>query len=415
MVYPLQNIGGSLIGNVLASALFGVITIQTRLYFARFPADLLWIKTMVAFFWVAQFVDVALTSRGVYWRAIQEYNGQLSQIPQSTWNVDHWGIDVPVAAVFVQTFFLYRLWTLSRQRLYSLVVSGLIIANAILGLYSASYVYVSNGTRAVPYKMLVEYASISVGIDVALTFGVTLALRKHCTGFHQTDRILNWIIFYGVATGALTSCFAMVMLLCTVTGHRKVLSVTMVPYGGVYITSALAHLHSRSALRTQLAGELRLTTNALSSLKTSSLPKPSQPSTGRPVLDERGDGSQLGGSPLTVIMEATAPSRPPSALNPSDLPNNVIGLDDIVEVAAEGAHGIAAPSSSPTPTSSFQLSGATPNTEPGYHPRPSGSEATAVRRPPSFNPSELFSKRRRRSRSHEFWTSTPMPRVWESV
>ncbi|KAF8309642.1 hypothetical protein DL93DRAFT_2085350 [Clavulina sp. PMI_390] len=96
-------------------------------------------------------------------------------------------------------------------------------------------VYSSKGKKLTPYPAVMAYSTASVFIDILLSVGVIKALKQHRTGFLQwlsqitssketsaltsnsccrTDRALNRIILYGVATGALTSIFAIVIMLC---------------------------------------------------------------------------------------------------------------------------------------------------------------------------------------------------------
>ncbi|KAF8309643.1 hypothetical protein DL93DRAFT_2085352, partial [Clavulina sp. PMI_390] len=77
-----RPLGMTLIGNMLASVLFGVITVQTKSYFSRFPQDSRWVKGMVAFLWLSQGLQVILTLRGVHWQAIRRRADPLLSGPQ---------------------------------------------------------------------------------------------------------------------------------------------------------------------------------------------------------------------------------------------------------------------------------------------------------------------------------------------
>ncbi|KAF8315059.1 hypothetical protein DL93DRAFT_967629 [Clavulina sp. PMI_390] len=46
---PNPHLGCFFIGNLLSSSLFGLITVQAHRYYAKFPKDPWWIKTLVAF------------------------------------------------------------------------------------------------------------------------------------------------------------------------------------------------------------------------------------------------------------------------------------------------------------------------------------------------------------------------------
>ncbi|KAF8309637.1 hypothetical protein DL93DRAFT_2230769 [Clavulina sp. PMI_390] len=425
--HPIPSLGTSLIGNILASTLFGIITVQTVLYFNRFSTDPRWIKAMVTFYWVAESVQAMLTSRGLYRNAMFHYTVPPPRYTPNPWDLNYWGIHVSVASIAVQTFFSYRLWTLSRHRVYNLVVSSLIIGNGMLGIHNTAGVYASHGKQPVPLRKLIVFTSLSVTIDLALTLGVTMALRKHRTGFLQTDRILNWINLYGVATGALTSCFALVLLFCTVTGRRKDFLVAAVPLGGIYITSALAHLHSRSALRAQLSGELRLPTNTPQSFEMHSPPgrrpcSDTQPcstntdSSSLPSLTKAGSTNYW--APRRALTDAMPSSSSPLPPMPSVLSHlDTVGASQAVETTGQQLldtlqslepETARLPDTERTPIRSPNPGSSAFTLYSGIHPSISPTAmADIVRRPPSFNPTELFTQRRRLS-SRNFAQPTPV-------
>ncbi|KAF8309641.1 hypothetical protein DL93DRAFT_2230773 [Clavulina sp. PMI_390] len=263
-------LGTTMIGHILASILWGVTTVQSTLYFSRFRRDSRWIATMVVCLWLSQCAEVVLTTRGLYRLVIVRPGASSLHGPPAIWykwDYYSWGLQFPLASITVQTFFLYRLWTLTKYRTLNFVTTALVFGNGAFSLGTTLRVYATNGTKLIKLPLIIGYNTVSVFIDILLAGSVAWALKKHRTGFIQTDRVLNQIILYGVATGALTSLFALFILLCAALGQRAILRIATVPLGGVYIVCALAHLHSRAGLRTRLTGEFRFPTGGLSSFR----------------------------------------------------------------------------------------------------------------------------------------------------
>ncbi|KAF8310601.1 hypothetical protein DL93DRAFT_2169642 [Clavulina sp. PMI_390] len=262
-----------LIGVILSSILFGMVSIQTRLYWKRFPNDLWVMKTMVAFLWAAQLAEVGIASSAIY-EQINEYRRRATT-PHSVkssngetlqWEIQYWSTHLVITAFVVQAFFAYRLWALSRHRIYAFVIGLLIVVNMGLGVGEAKNNYQrASGEGALKsphhFQMIIALTALSAGTNLALAVGVVITLRKQRTGFVQTDRIVNWIILYGIASGVVTSIFAIAILIATMLGDGDTVVGAGVPFGGVYIASAFAHLHSRTTLRSHLVGEHCLRVN----------------------------------------------------------------------------------------------------------------------------------------------------------
>ncbi|KAF8310603.1 hypothetical protein DL93DRAFT_2099372 [Clavulina sp. PMI_390] len=110
------------------------------------------------------------------------------------------------------------------------------------------------------FPEVVAVGLFSVLTDTALACGVIMTLRKQRPGFIQTERAM--IILYVVESGIATSIFSIVILIANMTGNSLDVVGAGVPFGGVYILSILAHLHSRTGIRARLANEHRIRASA---------------------------------------------------------------------------------------------------------------------------------------------------------
>ncbi|KAF8310602.1 hypothetical protein DL93DRAFT_2230225 [Clavulina sp. PMI_390] len=264
---PSPILGSFLIGVVLSSILFGAVSVQAKLYLKRFPNDSWVVKAMVIFLWLAQLVEVGIASGAVYgqtdaYRQHAETSRFVRESQRGTieWETQYWSTHLIITAFVVQSFFAYRLWALSRHWMYTGVMGVLILVNIGLGIVEVKNNYVrapNGGALDSPhhFQRIIALTTLSAVTDLALAVGVVLTLRKQRTGFLQTDRVVNWIILYGIASGMATTVFAIAILIATLIGDGDNIVGAGVPFGGVYIASTFAHLHSRTALRSRLVGE----------------------------------------------------------------------------------------------------------------------------------------------------------------
>ncbi|KAF8321543.1 hypothetical protein DL93DRAFT_2163160 [Clavulina sp. PMI_390] len=266
---PPPILGSFFIGNILSSVLFGAITVQTWVYLNRFRKDSWVMKTMVWFLWLAQFAEVAISTRAVYRQTIKHLVTPPPPVAELAnndleWDAQYWSTHLIVASFIVQSFFAYRLWALSRYRIYVATIALLISTSFAVAVDDNKNTYALDDITpdaAHHSDKVFTVTSLSVVIDLAIAFGVTDTMRRQRTGFIQTDRVLNWIILYGIASGVLTSIFAIGILAANALGDGPKSLGVGAPYGGIYIASALANLNSRAGLRSQLAGENRLPTD----------------------------------------------------------------------------------------------------------------------------------------------------------
>ncbi|KAF8310580.1 hypothetical protein DL93DRAFT_2230206 [Clavulina sp. PMI_390] len=441
MAAPHEPVFSSLfVGNIFSSILFGGITVQTKLYFARFPNDSRAVKVMVALLWVLQLLQVVIATQDLY-RQIIEHNWSRSPDASNRtnlrpqWQTQYWATHLLAAAIIVECFYAYRLWILSRRRAYTAVISSMILFNAgelthrtntartqfqqaesppnlstALGFDVCRTNFLIGSrvpTSPRPFAELITLVSSTVVVDLAIAFGVTITMRKHHTGFLQTDRVVNWVTLYGVASGVMTSIFAITMLIFYIIGDdRHTVGVGGI-FGASYIVSALAHLHSRTRLRSRLAAELprHLDKGVTPSSEIISTHHVSQPQEKRTILPSNNHPST---------------SYPVSMTDPGIEMNDFQSSMDIVRVTRTIETTIDADARSPSGSGSHrnhQLRISTLHRNPEgpadpsvpSRPLPSLQVSTKVCNPlpPRFSPTELFAKGRQRSETNSFLPPSP--------
>ncbi|KAF8316107.1 hypothetical protein DL93DRAFT_2227022 [Clavulina sp. PMI_390] len=183
-----RSLASYVFGAWSSSFLFGVISVQTHLYYQKFPKDPPYAQLLVGLLWVMQGVEVGISSYAVY-RTFASAGGALQLLVQP-WYLSYYGTHGVLVAGFVQSFFALRYW-------------------------------------------------------------IAFEMQKRRTGFIRTDSVLNHIALYGVATGAVTATVVTIqLLLFTAANMLEPILFFGMPLGGIYIATFLANLHTRSSLRT---------------------------------------------------------------------------------------------------------------------------------------------------------------------
>ncbi|KAF8883645.1 hypothetical protein CPB84DRAFT_1789931 [Gymnopilus junonius] len=120
--------GPQIIGTLINWALYGVLSVQTYVYYLNFPDDNIWNKLLVYGSYIVEVVQTAMTAADLcFWFA--SGFGNMNHLG----NVNISPVDTPILcgiiAAVVQCFFAYRIYNLRRSLLW---VSVLIVLTSIV-------------------------------------------------------------------------------------------------------------------------------------------------------------------------------------------------------------------------------------------------------------------------------------------
>ncbi|KAF9507060.1 hypothetical protein BS47DRAFT_349825 [Hydnum rufescens UP504] len=112
-----EILAGTFFGNLLTALGFGILTIQTSNYYHAFPKDGRPVKLAVAFLWISGAVQLlvfpfACCTWSVYWWFVINFRNRLA-LERGSWEFGIFPINVACSSVIVQTFFMYRVYSLS--------------------------------------------------------------------------------------------------------------------------------------------------------------------------------------------------------------------------------------------------------------------------------------------------------------
>ncbi|KAF5374626.1 hypothetical protein D9615_008978 [Tricholomella constricta] len=215
------TLGPMLLGFVLATMLFGVesvqgMDIQVYMYFRDFATDPKPVKLFVTLIWMIELAHQLSSTHAAFWMLIINFgNARLFHIAMP----GSFKLSILLAstvALLVQSFFCYRLWKTTNKTIICIILELLVIARftatAVVGV--GAFMMKSLVTYIYEYNM--HFTAIWVGgacIDILMAMFLSYDLRKRRSGFARTSRLIDRIIVWCVATGLLTSLYAMTMVI----------------------------------------------------------------------------------------------------------------------------------------------------------------------------------------------------------
>ncbi|KAG8221661.1 hypothetical protein J3R82DRAFT_1945 [Butyriboletus roseoflavus] len=107
-----NTLGALLIGSFFASAFWGITSVQTYIYYERYPNDRLALKLVVATLWVLDTFDACLTSHIVYHYLVTNYMNPMS-ITTPVWTMIMHTAVTTITDVLIRSMFSKRVWALS--------------------------------------------------------------------------------------------------------------------------------------------------------------------------------------------------------------------------------------------------------------------------------------------------------------
>ncbi|KAJ7052236.1 hypothetical protein C8F01DRAFT_1376124 [Mycena amicta] len=251
---PNSTLGAMLIGTLVGAVLFGVATMQTYVYWTRFPDDHCAIKATVCFIWLAEAINVGLISHTLYTFLVLDYGHPERLLQRPPRSIIGYAFMTPIIAVTVQVFFSYRIYVLSKSRIIPFLAYMLSFVRFAFG---TALLAVSLGVSSVNefvtkwHWLGLTLWSLSAAEDVLITATLVYLLMQQRRGVHKsTTAFLNKIIMWTVETGLLTcSCsLVTVFLFHTMPSNFIWLSFSIIE-ARMFSNSLLASLNSRSILR----------------------------------------------------------------------------------------------------------------------------------------------------------------------
>jgi hypothetical protein len=242
-------------GTLFAMLLYGIICLQSHLYFQHYPKDPWFMKSVVGVIWLLETIQIVLS---IYYMDV--YLIVNFDFPQAL-TFCEWSLSV--AAIFgfvigwmVNLFFVSRIWLLSKNLWVTCFIGALATIRAAFGITVCYYTFpypswLDFRTHAYPY--ILAGLSLGVVVDCLITLAVSRQLIKGRTGISDTDVLLKRLLGYTLNTGFITSLFAIIEIITFVTSPHTLVFLSFVfVQNKLYANCLLATLNARNDLRARL-------------------------------------------------------------------------------------------------------------------------------------------------------------------
>ncbi|THU89708.1 hypothetical protein K435DRAFT_283215 [Dendrothele bispora CBS 962.96] len=250
---PNLMIGPLILGNTLSSVLFGILTLQTYLYYGNFPNDPRRNKIAVAAVWILECGHFICTFVETWIDAVTHF-GEITiyfLIPRVL------AVSLLIAGLVLSIFtlmFADRIYRMSNNK-YIFVF--LCIASAVRLLAStANYIAIWRSEDILEYLDRWNWAipaQLGLGLltDLVITLSLVIYLKKqNRTMNHSTMRIVDTLVWWSIESGCSTVVLGIATLLTMIyLPHTYIWISMLLIITRVYSNVLLASLNGRAKLR----------------------------------------------------------------------------------------------------------------------------------------------------------------------
>ncbi|KZV66369.1 hypothetical protein PENSPDRAFT_612761 [Peniophora sp. CONT] len=245
------TLGAMHIGVSSAGFLFGLTTAQAVYYYTHYQRDPWYFKLLVGWtVFLDLFHQICIEHNG-YMYEIVNWDNPLALL-EAWWSLRAGVFTLGLITFTVQSFYVWRIWQLSKGYYFPAFVSLLALATFCTTMYWFKVVL---GLKNLSEIVGVQYLQTTVnalagGTDIVIALCMVWYLRHRRTGFEKTDGILGRLMVLCVNTGALTSITAIwVIISSSVWPQTQIYILFYYFLARFYSNSLLATLNIRNAIR----------------------------------------------------------------------------------------------------------------------------------------------------------------------
>lgn len=248
--------GPMLVGAFLNAILYGVMLVQTVIYYQTYKKDSTWMRNFVMFLFVAETLNTGFDLGILYEPLILKYG-----TPAATTFLPLLLPTDPLLTVIISTpiqiFIAHRIKIISRATWLAAVICALAIVSLGGGVWlSVTVVHVRRYARKpdLHWPALVWLLASAIA-DVTITVSLAFNLARRKTGFSGTDDAINRIIRLTIQTGFITAVFATLDVVCFLAlPHTTINFIWDFALSKLYTNALLSTLNARSGWNTLANG-----------------------------------------------------------------------------------------------------------------------------------------------------------------
>jgi len=241
-----------LLGTSFAMLLYGVLSMQTYLYFQRYRNDSTIIRAVVGSIWIMETLYAALSCHFVQHYFVTHFADPFA-LEKIEWSLALVAVLGMIIGLTANMFFIWRIWLLSKRRWIPICAAMLAVTRAVLGIYVSCLGFPYNTWASFlphAYGCLLAGLAIEVVVNSIITVAVSYELLHGRSGMQQTDAVVTRLLIYTVNTGAMTSFVAIAEIITFVAlPHTVVFLAFVFVQSKLYANCLLATLNARKAMR----------------------------------------------------------------------------------------------------------------------------------------------------------------------
>lgn len=251
-----NTIGALQIGVIFAIFLFGIITLQTYLYFRRFSASDPWmLKALVGVVWILELLHTIGICYELYHSTITLF-GQ----PQRLFRFPILGGITLVGGLITlitQCFFSLRVWR-ALPNPYSYIgvfCMAIAVAHWVGSIVLSARLLIAPTMGAFKWYWLVTCLLVaSVVVDLIITVSMLYYLiNQRKNALKRVARLLDQLVAYTIRTGVLTSIIALGVAICFQVMSSNLIWLALYTFlAKLYSNSLLSALNERQHLRRRM-------------------------------------------------------------------------------------------------------------------------------------------------------------------
>ncbi|KAJ7175970.1 hypothetical protein C8R46DRAFT_1189106, partial [Mycena filopes] len=240
--------GPMFLGFAVNCVLYGLMILQTHVYFINNSKDPAWMRIFVLCIFCLDTLNTVFDFVYLYQSLIIHFNDP-SYLQNATWVFATDPALTALIAFLVQGFFAWRVKVLTNNDPYLyLIIVGCAIAGLFAGIATTVYAFIVPAfiKFQIAKPFVVVWLASDVLADGAITVILSLHLRRRKTGFKSTNLLVDRIIRMTVHTGLITSVCAtldLILYLANPTGLHLIFNF---PLGKLYTNSLISSLNHRS-------------------------------------------------------------------------------------------------------------------------------------------------------------------------
>uniref|UniRef100_A0A0W0FNR3 DUF6534 domain-containing protein n=1 Tax=Moniliophthora roreri TaxID=221103 RepID=A0A0W0FNR3_MONRR len=248
--------GPMFIGTFLSTILYGVVVVQTFIYFQMCKRDYLWMRCFIVYLFVAETVSTGLFFGMMYEPLLLNF-GNPEVLVKSPLLLRADGPITVLISTPAQWFMAWRIKVITGSKIIAVSIFGLSLASLTGGIWTGIAVGFTpefqrfGEFKYAPSLWLVTTTVADIMIASSLVYVLASIVLKHKTRFSATNDQIDRIIRLTVQTGTITAVAALAdaVVYLSVTSHPTIFFIWDLSLSKLYTNSVLSSLNARRMSR----------------------------------------------------------------------------------------------------------------------------------------------------------------------